>query len=177
VEALRELRSRRFDLILINHILPDRPGRECADQMRTQAPNAASLIYSVYEDSDQLFKATPGGAVGYLLKRTSPRRILEPIAGMAGQGVLSPEQMSNGIRRYFQSMIASLPAGDSVHDLARLTHREQEILSFLSKGFLDKEIADALRISIWTVHGHLKRIFEKLGVHTRTEAAVKYLHK
>ena len=162
---------------MINRSLLDLPGTECADQLRTRAPTQACLIYSVYEDSDQLFKATPGGAVGYLLKRTSPQKILEPIAGLAGPGAFSPERIASRIRHYFQRMIVSLPAGDSARDLAKLTQREQEILSSLSQGYLDKEIADALRISIWTVHGHLKKIFEKLGVHTRTKAAVKYLHK
>jgi DNA-binding CsgD family transcriptional regulator len=70
-----------------------------------------------------------------------------------------------------------LPAGPSALELARLTPREHEILALLSKGALAKEIADALGISIWTVHGHIKSIFEKLGVHSRTEAVVKFLQK
>jgi len=61
--------------------------------------------------------------------------------------------------------------------MAKLTHREHEVLALLSKGYVDKEIADSLRISIWTVHGHVKNIFEKLGVHTRTEAVIKFLQK
>jgi DNA-binding NarL/FixJ family response regulator len=131
----------------------------------------------VYEDSDQLFKATPGGASSYLLKRTTPDKLLDPIAGPSGEKHFSSELIAFRVRQYFRKVIDSLPVGDASPDLAKLTQREQEILNLLSKGYVDKEIAEALRISIWTVHGHMKNIFEKLGVHTRTEAVVKYLHK
>ena len=70
-----------------------------------------------------------------------------------------------------------LSSQNSQRETAKLTDREHEIMNLLSRGCVDKEIADALQISIWTVHGHLKRIYEKLGVHTRTEAAIKFLDK
>jgi DNA-binding CsgD family transcriptional regulator len=70
-----------------------------------------------------------------------------------------------------------MPVGPSVLEMAKLTPREHEILVLLAKGYLAKEIADSLGISIWTVHGHAKSIFEKLNVHTRTEAVVKFLQK
>lgn len=70
-----------------------------------------------------------------------------------------------------------MPSGPSSLETAGLTPREHEVLALLSKGELAKEIASSLGISIWTVHGHVKNIFEKLGVHTRTEAVVKYLQK
>ena len=124
-----------------------------------------------------MFKSTPGGATGYLLRRTLPRQILEPIAVTMRKGMLSQEQISLGVREYFHRLLDSLPAGDPYREMGRLTPREREILNLLSKGYVDKEIADSLHISIWTVHGHMKNIFEKLGVHTRTEAVVKYLHK
>jgi DNA-binding NarL/FixJ family response regulator len=139
------------------------------------APDWSVLSYSVHEDSEQLFMATPGGATGYLLKRTSPDKILEPLIGSPSPPSL--DQIALGVRRYFEHLVASLPARDTVPELATLTEREQQVLSFLSKGYVDKEIADALRISVWTVHGHVKNIFEKLGVHSRTEAVVKYLQK
>ena len=74
-------------------------------------------------------------------------------------------------------MVESLSTPESARETARLTQRERDILNLLSEGCLDKEIADALGISLWTVHSHLKKIYEKLGVHTRTEAAIRYLHK
>jgi len=81
------------------------------------------------------------------------------------------------VRDYFQSLYGFTRPGEETQALASLTALEQEILNHLSKGFLDKEIASALSISIWTVHNHLKHIYEKLGVHTRTEAVLKYLQK
>ncbi len=97
------------------------------------------------------------------------------IAGTAGP--LSPELIAARVREYFQHLVATLPSGPSALDVARLTPREQEILALLAKGDLAKEIAESLGISIWTVHGHVKSIFEKLNVHTRTEAVVKFLQK
>lgn len=153
---------------------------EPVDSQRPRAGPAnelAMIPYSIHEDSDQLFRATPGGAAGYLLKRTSCDRLFEPIADLTRHSPLTRELVAQQVRRYFQKVIHSLSSEGVGHELAKLTARENEILNLLSKGILDKEIAEELKISVWTVHGHLKRIFEKLGVHTRTEAAVAYLHK
>ena len=145
--------------------------------MRTLAPKVAGLIFSIYEDCDELFKCAPGGAASYLFRRTLPTRILEPIAEPPERRFLSRENIVDRIRQYFQATVASLPAGSLAQVLTTLTQREHEILGLLSKGQPDKEIADLLRISTWTVHGHLKKIFEKLAVHNRTEAVLTYLHK
>jgi DNA-binding NarL/FixJ family response regulator len=103
--------------------------------------------------------------------------LFEPIAEALGVETLTQERIAQHVRRYFHDVIVSLSADDAAREMAKLTHREHEILNLLSKGYVDKEIAEALGISVWTVHGHLKKVFEKLGVHTRTEAAIKYLHK
>jgi DNA-binding NarL/FixJ family response regulator len=164
-------------LVLVNRGIFQNTAGESRDKLHRAAPGLPALFFTVYEDSDQLFKATPGGASGYLLKRTSPERLFDPIAGAVTDKVLSREAMAGHVRHYFQNMVHSLSTGDPARDVPKLTHREHEILNLLSKGYVDKEIAETLGISGWTVHGHLKKIFEKLGVHTRTEAAVKYLHK
>ena len=174
-EALRETARKRFDLAVINFALPDQPGAACLDEMHRARPGLAGLLYSVFEDSDQLFKATPGGAAGYLLKRTSPFRIFEPIQDT--KGALTRELIASRIREYFQRLVAAIPSGLAAREMNRLTSREHEILALLAKGDLAKEIANALGISVWTVHGHVKNIFEKLNVHTRTEAVVKFLQK
>jgi DNA-binding NarL/FixJ family response regulator len=176
-EALHGIPRCASHLVLVSRALPDITPNEFADRLRRLAPDLAVLFFAAYEDSDQLFKATPGGASGYLLKRTPPERLFEPVMEALEAETLSAERIALHVRRYFQNLIASLSGDDSAHDMAKLTHREHEILNLLSKGYVDKEIAEALTISIWTVHGHLKKIFEKLGVHTRTEAAIKYLHK
>lgn len=176
-EALQKIPRRPIHLILSNHSLPDKSGAECVEELQRLHPHLAGLRYSVYEDSDQLFKATPGGAVGYLLKRTAASRIFEPIAEALRKGPLTPAQVATCVREYFQKVFAALPTGPSSLDMAKLTPREHEILTLLSTGDLAKEIADTLGISVWTVHGHVKHIFEKLHVHNRTEAVVKFLQK
>ena len=145
--------------------------------MKAAAPEIGGLLYSVYEDSEELFKRTPGGAGTYLLRRTGPTQFLEPIRAWPNQGPLPGEQMTSAAWQYFKESVSSMPVGGSARHLASLTQREQEVLGLLSKGHPDKEIADALGISIHTVHEHVRNILEKLGAHNRTEAAVKFLQK
>lgn len=175
--ALSAIVRRTPRLVLTNHLLPHHAADGLVDSLRRIGAASFVLFYSTHEDSDQLFKATPGGAAGYLLKRTAPDRLFEPIMDTAPATALTADTVAAQVRRYFQKILLGLPAADSGREMAKLTHREHEILNLLSRGCVDKEIADTLRISIWTVHGHLKRIYEKLGVHTRTEAAIKYLQK
>jgi DNA-binding NarL/FixJ family response regulator len=150
---------------------------ESLQSLRSLSPELPILLYSVHEDSEQLFKATPGGAAGYLLKRTAPEQLLAPLGLIPPAAALRSEQVARSVRRYFQNVIESWPAEDSTSVLAKLTHREEQVLNLMTKGHVDKEIAQALGISVWTVHGHVKNIFDKFGVHSRTEAVVKYLHK
>lgn len=174
-EAAREVSRQKVDMVLANYTMPEQVEPMNLAELRRMKPNLISLFYSVFEDSDQLFKATPGGAAGYMLKRTPWYRIFDPIAET--KEALTQELVARLIREYFQKLVAAMPAGASALDLAKLTPREHEILALLAKGELAKEIADSLGISIWTVHGHVKSIFEKLNVHTRTEAVVKFLQK
>lgn len=174
-ELLRELARRPVDLILANQSLPEPSPAADGDGLMRELPDHVVVFYSVFEDSDHLFKATPGGAIGYMLKRTPPARIFECIAGLPQP--LRREEIINSVRSYFQRLSASIPAQTPTRELSKLTPREHEILDLLSKGDLAKEIADKLGISIWTVHGHVKSIFEKLNVHSRTEAVVKFLQK
>ncbi|MBI2928110.1 MAG: response regulator transcription factor [Verrucomicrobia bacterium] len=176
-EALRQLPRRPPQLALVSHSFPDLAGAECREKLRSLLPRLPVIIFSLHEDSDRLFASTPGGSGGYLLKRTSPQLILDPISAILSKDKLTEAHIATQVQQYFQRVVGTLPASSSAPATATLTHREQEVLSLLSKGYLDKEIADSLHISIWTVHGHVKSIFAKLGVHTRTEAAVKYLHK
>jgi len=176
-EALQEIRRRSTHLLLISENLSDQPGADCLRQLNEVAPKVAGLQYSVYEDAEELFKSSPGGAASYLFRRTPPTRILEPIAEARKQRDFGRERMANSVRQYFAATLLALPFGGSSHEFNSLTRREHEILALLSKGHPDKEIADLLRISTWTVHGHLKKIFEKLKAHNRTDAVVKFLNK
>jgi DNA-binding NarL/FixJ family response regulator len=175
-EAARFARRRSPGLLLANHTLL--ASADAAWMKRTErTADFRILFFGVYEDSDDVFRATPGGADGYLLKRTSAERLLDPILDAVHDIRLFPDKIRFSIQNYFQSVIHLISRDDAPRNMEKLTRREHEILNLVSKGCVDKEIAGFLGISGWTVHGHLKKIFEKLGVHTRTEAAVKYLQK
>jgi DNA-binding NarL/FixJ family response regulator len=175
-EGLQIMRQWPPGLLLINQSL--RPSLDDARMnWQRRSPNLPAHFFGIYEDSDQVFRATPGGASGYLLKRTTPDRLLDPIAEAVLEKKFITEKFKFSIQHYFQNVIDRISNNDFTREMERLTQREHEILTLLSRGCVDKEIAGSLGISGWTVHGHLKKIFEKLGVHTRTEAAIKYLHK
>jgi DNA-binding NarL/FixJ family response regulator len=175
--ALDEMRCHPVHLLLVSENLADQSGAECLKQLGKAAPSVAGLPFSIYEDAEELFESCPGGASSYLFRRTPATRLLEPLAAAQEHRSFGRQEMANSIRQFFAAAIATLPFGGSAHELNSLTRREHEILGLLSKGHPDKEIATLLRISTWTVHGHLKKIFEKLKAHNRTDAVVKYLNK
>ena len=152
-------------------------GPSCVERLRSLACDCSCLLFSVYEDSGELFKSTTGGSAGYLLKRTPPDHLLAPISGAPPREKLSSRQISGRVWKYFQKVFAPLQTGDAAAEMQKLSPRECQVLDCLSRGYVDKEIAATLGISAWTVHGHLKNIFEKLGAHSRTEAVVKYLQR
>lgn len=174
--ALTSLVRQPVSLLLVNQSLDGLSGAALLDRLHLLRPGIPGLIYAAYADSDRLFEATPGGAIGYLLKRTPPDRCLDPLAGGPP---IPTDRATFSLRalQWFQRQLGASASIGASGELARLTARELEILALLSKGFLDKEIAQSLNISVWTVHGHAKNIYEKLGVHSRTEAAVRYLQK
>jgi len=176
-EMLRELPRRPVCLVLVSHSLADMPGTGCLEELKVAVPEVSGLLYSIYEDSEELFRATPGGGGTYLLRRTPATQFLEPIARWLKQGRLLGEERIPAVWQYFKDSVASMPVGSSARQLAHLTQREHEVLGLLSKGHPDKDIADQLGISIHTVHEHVKNIFDKLGAHNRTEAVVKFLQK
>jgi len=164
-------------LALVNHHLPDMEGPRCVERLRSLAPGCSCLLFSVYEDSGELFKSTTGGSAGYFLKRTPPEQLLAPLSGSSVGEALSARQISRRVWKYFQQVLIPLESGDAVAEMEKLSPRECQVLDCLSRGYVDKEIAATLGISAWTVHGHLKNIFGKLGAHSRTEAVVRYLQR
>jgi len=165
------------DLFLVNRALPEMPVVEFLGCLKTRLPVLPAFQYGIYQDSDQIFVTLSGVTAGYIFRRRKPTELFEPIRVALRQKVLTAKEVFLRVRDYFQSLFGFTRPGEETQGLASLTAREQEILNHVSKGFLDKEIASALSISIWTVHNHLKHIYEKLGVHTRTEAVLKYLQK
>ena len=128
------------------------------------------LILTAYEDAPVIFDALKAGACGYLLKRTPPAEIAAAIVQAHGGGSPMSPQIARQVVSFFHR---STPADG----LAVLTAREREVLELLATGSLYKEIAERLGMSFDTVRTHLRNIYKKLHVHSRTEAVVKYLGK
>ena len=165
--ALEDLPSREVEVVLMDINLPGMNGIECMTLLKNKMPDTQFMMCTVYENDDAIFSALESGATGYLLKRTSPAQILEAIRELHEGG--SP--MSSEIaRRVVEGMQGRKMSSRS---LETLTDREKEILEFLAKGFLYKEIATELFISKETVKSHIHNIYDKLQVQTRTEALNK----
>lgn len=165
--AISDLPSHTIDVVLMDINLPGMNGIECMRQVKEKMPDTQFMMCTVYDDDDYIFSALETGATGYLLKRTSPAQILEAIRELHQGG--SP--MSSEIaRRVVNSMHRRKRSSEHAESL---TDRENEILEYLAKGFLYKEIASELFISKETVKKHIHNIYEKLQVQTRTEALNK----
>lgn len=167
--ALEALPTILPDVVLMDINLPGMNGVECVRQIKVIIPKTQIVMLTVYENTDMIFKALAAGASGYLLKQTPPPELLAALQDVHQGG--SP--MSSHIAR---KVVASFqqPSNSSA-ELATLSGREQEVLDYLAKGFLYKEIAAAMHISYDTVHTHIRNIYEKLHVRSRTEAVAKRL--
>jgi DNA-binding NarL/FixJ family response regulator len=155
--------------VLMDINLPHMSGIECVRRLRERLPKTQVLMLTVYEDSDSIFRALRAGASGYLLKRSEPEQLLEGIRDVFQGGSPMTSQIARKVVQTFR-------ASDEAQDLSlKLTEREAEILDYLAKGYANKEIADKLQVSVPTVRTHLRSIYEKLHVHSRTEAVAKYL--
>lgn len=169
-EALKEIPRQKPSVVLMDINLPAMSGIQCAAKLKELSPSIQTMMFTVYEDSDQVFEALVAGACGYLLKSTPPEKLLEAIRDAHKGG--SP--MSSHIARKVVQYFHRAPPRD---EMAGLSKREEEVLRHLAQGCLYKEIADQLSISIDTVRKHLNSIYGKLHVHSRTDAVVKYLQK
>lgn len=168
--ALSDLPRQQPDVVLMDINLPGMDGVECVRQLKPRMPDTQFVMLTVYEDSNRLFKSLVAGASGYLLKRTSPAKLLEAIKEAHGGGSPMTPQIARKVVQHFQQM----PQPSS--DLQRLTPRETDVLNQLAKGFRYKEIVDNLGISSGTLHSYIRSVYEKLHVHSRTEAVVKFLN-
>lgn len=170
-EALRHLPQEQPDVILMDINLGAMDGIECVRRLTALMPKAQVLMLTVFEDTDQIFRALAAGASGYLLKRSPPKKLLEAIEEVCAGG--SP--MSAPIARKVVHSFKATPArGD---ESAELSEREHAVLDGLAAGLAYKQIADQLGISIHTVRNYIRRIYEKLHVCSRTEAVAKFMKK
>jgi DNA-binding NarL/FixJ family response regulator len=169
--ALVDLPQKKPDVVLVDINLPQMDGVECVRQLKGKIPATQFMMLTVYEDGNRLFKSLMAGASGYLLKRTSPTRLLSAIREVYDGGApMTPEIARRVVQRFQHS-------AESGSELERLTPRERDVLEQLSKGFRYKEIVDNLGISTGTLHSYIRNVYEKLHVHSRTEAVIKYLNR
>ena len=169
--ALQGLPADRPDVVLMDIHMDGMNGIECVQRLKALLPELQILMLTVYEDTDQIFKALAAGASGYLLKRLPPSQLLEAIGEVHAGG--SP--MSSSIAR---KVVASFQkAGPATDQDALLSPREQMVVDCLSRGLAYKQIAEQMGISVTTIRTYLRRIYEKLHVRSRSEAVAKYLQR
>jgi DNA-binding NarL/FixJ family response regulator len=170
-EALRVIPKSPPDVVLMDIQLPQMSGIACTASLKQALPSVPVMMLTVYEDPDAIFNALKAGASGYLLKRTPPAKLDTAIREAYQGGSPMTPQIARQVVQYFQQARQPGP------EVQRLTPRETQVLQQLARGFRYKEIVDNLGISAGTLHSYISSIYEKLHVHSRTEAVVKYLNR
>src|SRR4051812_31228933 len=166
-DAVLELPKRHPQVVLMDINLPGISGVECIRQLRTPLPGLQIVMLTVYDDSDRIFQALQMGANGYLLKRASADEIIQAIHDVHSGGAPMSAYIARKVVQSFQKQSSSARP-DEV-----LSKRESDVLSYVSRGYSDKEVAEALGLTSATVRSYLKSIYSKLHVHSRTQAILK----
>ena len=169
--ALRRIPLLRPDVVIMDIRLPDGSGIDCTAQLKRLMPDLQIMMFTVYEDSEQIFRALAAGASGYLLKRVTPASLLDALRELMSGGV----PMTGEIARKVIASFRQNPVTPTNANTDKLTPREHAVLEQLANGLSAKEIASSLEISTDTVNVHLKHIYQKLHVRSRTEAVIAYL--
>jgi DNA-binding NarL/FixJ family response regulator len=161
------------DVVLMDIDMPGMSGIEGLKRIKAAAPKVNVMMLTILEESERVFEAVCAGADGYLLKTTSPRKLLEAITEVQlGGAPMTPVIARQVLRRF-----TDVPAPDTSHPPVALSAREKEVLSLLVKGYSYKMIAHDRSISIDTVRFHIKKIYDKLHVRSMTEAVSKAMRQ
>ena len=155
-------------VVLMDINMPGMSGIECVRRLKPQMMETQFLMLTVYEDPDHIFKALSSGASGYLLKRTPRAELLTAIKEVHAGGSPISSNIARKIVQSFQRF------GPSQKEPENLSPREREVLELLARGYLYKEIADSLTISMATVNTHTRHIYEKLHVRSRSQAVATF---
>jgi DNA-binding NarL/FixJ family response regulator len=157
------------DVLLMDINMPEVDGIECTRLLKIAVPGLQVLMLTVYEDTDRIFKALSAGASGYILKRTAPAKLLEAIREVHAGGSPMSGPIARKVVQFFQAGSPAKKEGDE------LSARERQVLQLLAQGYAYKQIGDELGVSMDTTRTYIRRIYEKLHVHSRTEAVVRFL--
>ena len=172
--ALKEIPLVQPDVVLMDINLPGMKGYDCVRALKDARPAIQFLMLTVYEDGDSLFNSLRAGASGYLLKRSSSAKLLGSIQEVYTGGAPMTPEIARRVVQYFGHLAKPV---EEVQEMPSLTPRERDILEQLARGFRYKEIVDNLGISVGTLHSYISKVYEKLQVHSRTEAVVRYLNQ
>jgi DNA-binding NarL/FixJ family response regulator len=165
-EALRSIPKENPDVVLMDINLPAMSGIQCVAKLKERLPKLLVLMLTTYADGDMIFDSLRAGANGYLLKNMPQAELLQAVQQVHMGGAPMSLQVARKVINHFHK-------SNAPSELEKLTDRELEILRLLAKGYLYKEIAEHLAISMSTVRTHVCGVYEKLHVHSRTEAAMK----
>jgi DNA-binding NarL/FixJ family response regulator len=168
-EALKQIPPTQPDVVLMDIFLPRMSGIECTARLKDLLPNARILILTASDDEEMVFPALEAGADGYLLKQTEPAKLRAALLELLHGGVPMTSSIARHVAAYFRKR--AKVRGEVV----RLSPRETELLTLLVKGYSNKEIAGKLSLTLETIQSYLKSVYKKMHVHSRAEAAVKYM--
>jgi len=167
-EALKLIPKHQPEIVLMDVQLPNMSGIECTAQLKQLLPGLHIIMVTVYEDTERIFKALRAGACGYLLKRCTPEELLAAVREVRQGGAPMSREIARKVIFSFQEPLAVAA------EMQDLSPREREILELLAAGFPNKQIADRLGLTDGTVRWHLRHVYHKLHVRSRTEAALKF---
>jgi DNA-binding NarL/FixJ family response regulator len=169
--AIARLPHEKPSVVLFDINLPGMNGIECVRKMKPRLPDTQFLMVTVYEDANHIFNALSAGASGYLLKQMRRNELLDALKDVhAGGSPMSSQIARKVVQNFYRN--ENQTAGETVE----LSPREREVLELLARGYLYKEIAEQLKISVQTVNTYIRRIYEKLHVRSRGQAVAKYAH-
>ena len=166
--ALKLIPEHQPEIVLMDIQLPNLSGIECTALLKQLLPTIQIIMVTVYEDTERIFKALRVGACGYLLKRCTPGELVGAIREVRQGGAPMSREIARKVIASFQEPVAAAA------EVEELSPREGEILELLAQGFANKEIAQRVGVSDGTVRWHLRHVYHKLHVRTRTEAALKF---
>ncbi len=167
--ALAALPAQTPDVVLVDINLPDQSGIECVRQLKPQLPQTQFIMVTVYGDGEHIFQALAAGASGYLLKRLTREKLLAALEEVHSGGSPMSSSIARKVVQFFRSTRLPLET-----QLESLSPRELDVLRLLAEGYVNKEIAERLGLSTPTVATYIRRIYDKLHVHSRAAAIGKF---